>query len=340
MRIKKLALWSLALVVSTTAGADPGKEGAAFLDIPLGGAPSAMGSAYSALATDAYAPVINPAGLGFLRSTQLAAHHVSYFETSHYDFASLVLPYVLGGAIGASAQYFGTGDIHETDGSGVSLGDYSSHYGAYTLSYGRSWNDKLGLGLSGRWINAKIDDVSANAYAADAGAFWKASEKLHGALVVSNMGSKLKFIEESDSLPLLVKVGAAYLPSSRWKTSAEAVYRGSGMLSGRFGAEWRPMNVMALRSGYRTDISKELSALSGFSTGIGLFLWENEFAYTWMPYGDLGETHSFALLLKFGEKSNEGRALQRRASLEHEDLEYQYLTSLLAATETTQEVKQ
>jgi len=127
-----------------------------------------MGSAYTALATDAYAPAINPGGLGFVDSTQLAGHHISYLETSHYDFASLVHPLAGGKALGASFQYLGTGNITARDEFGTATGDFSAHYGAYTLAYGQTVSENLSLGVSGRWINAKIDDVSANAYAADA----------------------------------------------------------------------------------------------------------------------------------------------------------------------------
>src|SRR3954463_2704879 len=83
------------------AQAASGTEGAAFLNIPVGGAPAAMGSAYSALATNAYAPVLNPGGLGFVDTNELAGHHVSYLETSHYDFASFVHPLGTGRSLGA-----------------------------------------------------------------------------------------------------------------------------------------------------------------------------------------------------------------------------------------------
>ena len=48
-----------ALLLATVAAslqASSGTESASFLDIPVGARPAAMGSAYSALATDAYAP--------------------------------------------------------------------------------------------------------------------------------------------------------------------------------------------------------------------------------------------------------------------------------------------
>src|SRR5258708_18728116 len=72
--------------------ASSGTEGAAFLDIPVGAAPAAMGAAYTALANDAYAPTWNPGGLGLLESTQLSGQHVSYLDTLHYEYFSIAVP--------------------------------------------------------------------------------------------------------------------------------------------------------------------------------------------------------------------------------------------------------
>src|SRR5437899_13046732 len=72
--------------------ASSGTEGAAFLDIPVGAGPTALGAAYTALAHDAYAPTYNPGGLGFLDSTQLAGQHLSYLDTLHYEYLSFVHP--------------------------------------------------------------------------------------------------------------------------------------------------------------------------------------------------------------------------------------------------------
>src|SRR5262245_22944582 len=69
------------MINAIPAYAGAGTEGASFLDIPVGAGPAAMGSAYTALANNAYAPVWNPAGLGMLRGNELAGQHVSYLES-------------------------------------------------------------------------------------------------------------------------------------------------------------------------------------------------------------------------------------------------------------------
>ncbi len=322
-----------------------GTEGAAFLDIPVGAGPAALGSAYSAMATNAYAPVWNPAGLGFLTAPEVSGQHLSYLESIHYEFASVVLP--LGAkdshgeatrALGASVQYLGSGDIVGTDQAGAPTGDFTAHYGAYSLSYGQKLTDQLALGITGKIINAKLANVSANAYAADLGSLYKINEKLQLAATVTNAGSNLKFTDQSDPLPLTFHVSAAYQPIAHWEFLVEGLHDRSGKTNGRFGTQWHPIEPLALRAGYRSDATSHLSALAGFSTGIGLHLWGQEFAYAWLPYGDLGDTQYFSLLLHFGPNEAEKRNLvnyqnirshRSAKSLTYGDREYEQLMMLL-----------
>ena len=60
-----------------------------------------------------------------------------------------------------------------------------------------------------------------------------------------------------------------------------------------------PLEMISLRTGYRTDTVEELSALAGLTMGVGLHLWDQEFDYAWLPVGDLGTTHYFSLVMRF-----------------------------------------
>ena len=82
-----------ASVLSVPCQASSGTEGAAFLDIPVGAGPAAMGGTYSALANDAYAATINPGGLGFLENAQFAGQHLAYLESVHYEYLSFAIPF-------------------------------------------------------------------------------------------------------------------------------------------------------------------------------------------------------------------------------------------------------
>src|SRR4029077_8166750 len=107
-----------------------------------------------------------------------------------------------GSALGGSIQYLGTGDINGMDDTGAQTGTFSSYYAAYNLSYGRSLNEKLSLGVTGKLIQGKLADVSASAYAADLGAMYRFDRNLTLAASLTNLGSKLKFLSEGDALPM------------------------------------------------------------------------------------------------------------------------------------------
>jgi len=324
MGVKKLStillLFLSFYLANRLSWASSGTEGAAFLDIPVGAGPAALGAAYTALATNAYAPTWNPAGLGRLSGTEMSAQHLSYLDSMNYEYLSVVHPLSKEGSetqrgIGFSMQYLGSGDITRTDINSDGTqntaigGTFSSHYAAYNLSYGQTLGEKLSVGVTGKLINAGIDNVSANAYAADLGALYKANEKVQLGASLVNMGTPLKFISEGDSLPMALKIGAAYQPTHALLLSGEGVYEKNGLASFHAGTEWRPMEMVSLRAGYRTDTLDGLSPLAGFSTGLGLHVWGQEFAYAWTPYGDLGDTQYFSLLIHFGTAAEARRNL-------------------------------
>ncbi len=309
------------MVQSVPVWAGAGTEGASFLDIPVGAGPAALGSAYTALATNAYAPVWNPAGLGMLADNEMAGQHVSYLESIHYEFLSFVHPFDKARdsdthrGIGFSAQYLGSGDITRTDvnpdGTQINgdLGTFSSYFASYNLSYGQTLTDRLALGVTGKMIKAKIDDVSATAYAADLGALYRLTETAQMGASLVNAGSQLKFLSEGDSLPLAVKVGGAYQPSSHYLGTAEVVFPKNTVPNFHVGGQWRPLELVSLRLGYKTDTLKGLSPVAGLAVGMGLHFWGQEFAYAWAPYGDLGDAQYFSLLVRFGAEEEQKRNL-------------------------------
>jgi len=347
VKVLRYALLVLAVCMfSRQSHASSGTEGASFLDIPIGAGPAALGSAYSAMASDAYAPVWNPGGLGLIDRNQFAAQHLSYLDSIHYEFASFVHPLGYGRSLGASIQYLGSGDIAGMDiinGNPTATGDFSSHYAAYSLAYGQKVGDKLSLGATGKVISAQISDVSANAYAFDLGSMYQLTKDLRLAGVLTNMGTKLTFIDQGDSLPLAFHLGAVYETKYHLTVAAEGVYRQTGLASFHTGLQWAPMDPISLRVGYKTDTLQGLSPLAGFTTGIGLNVWGFELSYAWLPLGDLGNTNYFSFLYKFGEAAGPKRnlvhyqAVKRTESIKDTEQSdsTQHLMELLDEGETT-----
>jgi len=311
-------LASLLLLHSTISFAASGSTGAAFLQIPVGAGPAAMGSAYSALATDAYAPVWNPAGLGYVHQPEVAAQHLSYLEAIHYEFLSLALPVKEGRSVGFSAQYLGSGGIAGFDVQGLPQPSYSTEYGAYSVAYGQTIGSRLSLGLTGKFLQAKISDVSALAFSEDFGGLYKVDDKTTLAAVLSNAPwplpwphNKLQFLNDDSPLPLAFRLGGSYQAERRLMLSGEIEIPKGEAPNGRFGVEWKPLPPLALRAGYRTTNANELGVIAHFSVGMGLTLWGQEFSYAWVPYGDLGETQYFSFVFRWGANGGDAHNLTR-----------------------------
>lgn len=286
----------------TNCHAGAGTEGAAFLNIPMGGRPAALGGAYTALANDAYAPVFNPAGLGFSSASQLAAMHLSFIDSIAYEFASIALPFSGHRALGAAVQYFRPGDIPGTDLNGNSTGNFSGSFSAYSVGYGQALNRTVSLGAVAKSIRGEIASESASSYAADLGVMIKPSKEVGLAVVAANLGSKLKFVDEGDALPSAIKLGGYYRLNTPWLFALQATrQQHTGLTSAQTGIEWTPGGVLSLRAGYRTETSRELSSSGSWTAGVGLHLAGQQFDYAWVPLGDLGNTQYFSLVIQWGE---------------------------------------
>jgi hypothetical protein len=302
-----------------------------------------MGSAYTALATDAYAPVWNPAGLAFVTTPELTGQHLSYLESINYEHLGFAHPLGPKMGIGFAAQYLGSGSMTETDNIGNQTGSFSSHYAAGSLAWARKISNRFSFGVTGKWITAAISDLHANAYAADFGSLWKVSEHFNLAATLTNFGTPLKFVDQADNLPMATHLAAAWrLPVFPLTTSAEAVYERAGLLYERFGLEYKPAAMFAIRAGYRTDTINQLSAMAGLTAGAGLTLWGQEFSYAWVPLGDLGNTQYFSMTLRFGKDEERRRNLiyyapSNRRIVEEQnqkekDVEFLQLMQLINAT--------
>src|SRR3954465_648025 len=102
---RRFGILPLVLAVCSTlswGSSGSGTEAASFLDIPVGAAPAAVGSAYTARATDAYAPVWNPAGLAFTDAPRLSATPLAYLAGIHYEYVGAAVPIKEGYGLGAS----------------------------------------------------------------------------------------------------------------------------------------------------------------------------------------------------------------------------------------------
>jgi len=294
-------------VLSVTCYADVGEAGAQFLKIGAGARPVGMGGCFAGLADDVNAVYWNPGGLSQIEKREATMMYNRWFQDIGYGYIGYVHPVSeKTGVFGGAVSYLVVGDMNrakvDADGDMVETnGKFGASDTLVTLSYGRKIK-KVNAGISLKYINSKIDDESAAGFAVDLGCLYTTPvPKLNVGLVVQNLGTKMKFISEADPLPLSFKLGASYkmLEEDALTLVMDVNIPVEGNVNVHAGGEYRLLNMMALRMGYKTTTVKGLGALSGLSAGCGFSYRGYGIDYAWVPYGDLGNTHRISLTAKF-----------------------------------------
>jgi hypothetical protein len=164
------------------------------------------------------------------------------------------------------------------------------------LSYGQKINDYVSVGGTLKRVKSTIDDISANATAFDLGLL--TSLPIQGITLgatMQNLGNRLKFVQDSDRLPLIYKFGVAYSQSNRLTMVVDL----SKPIDNRFrvnaGGEFVLMKTLALRGGYNS--SNELD--NGFTGAAGVRIRSISIDYAFVPFGVLGITHRVSAMFQF-----------------------------------------
>jgi len=295
---------SLSCGIVFAANKDVGTTGAQFLKIGAGARPVGMGEAFTGVADDVNAIAWNPAGLAFLTRPEFTAMHSQWFQDTDYEFAAGVYPTAWGTfGIGASTLNIDkiekrTADTETPDST------FESSDGAYLLSYSRTMGSAWAVGVNARYISEQLDTEKATSVSADLGAFWKTPHRpLTMGLSVRHLGSQIKFREESDPLPRTVTLGLGYkMFSDRLTLGVDFRRPVDDGVQYAVGAELTQKLLWdiagSLRTGYNTA-GTDADGLTGLSVGMGLSWRHYSFESAWVPYGDLGQTFRYALVVKF-----------------------------------------
>lgn len=297
------------LVLLALPAAVQARETAAFLKIGVGARALAMGGAYTAIADDVSAVGWNPAGLAALSKRELGATHTELTSDTHFDFISFAQP-VKYGVLAAAGTYLSQGKIPGRDVNGAPTGGYSAADQAAALGFAAKVLPDLNLGANVKYIRSSIAEASAQSGAVDVGGQYVLSG-LRGPGVpvvgasVQNLGPAMKFLDQSSQLPLTLAAGLGYrLPAG---SLVAFDYKGrpySRESEFSVGAEYAVLSNVALRAGYGTATASTgdnavLSALNGFSMGLGFKFRAYKLDYSFTPAGELGSVQTLSLGAKF-----------------------------------------
>lgn len=271
-------------------------ETEAFLLIPVDARGAALGGADTALANDSSAIYWNPAGLSRSNQPDLGLDDAEMYADTRYDYASLAAP-TKWGTLGAGFGYLSQGEIDGRDENRQPTGSFTAADSVVSIGLGRRVVGGLSLGAGIEGIESSIAGVSAEGAAINLGADYDFhSMPMSLGVAVQNLGPGIKFLDQTDPLPLTLALGAAFkLPAGLGLIAdlKEMPY-GDG-LEYDFGTEYELLDGLALRAGYTQAAAAQQTAVSGpgvFGSGLGLGVGVNvarvRMDYAFTPYGELG----------------------------------------------------
>jgi hypothetical protein len=241
--------------------------------------------------------------------------HTQYFQDIRSQFAAYAHPIASLGTLAGSLTYLRVGSFEGYDAEGQPAGSVDAQDSALSLSYARPVykNRRLGsqfaAGITGKWIRETLDTVTASAYAADLGLYYapgrilgESLEGVRAGLVARNLGTSLKFDQDSYDLPRSLSAGFSW--KGVWLgESLTLTLDGSQPTDGHrtfsAGAELWTLRLFALRAGYTS--AGDLG--SGLRAGGGIRLRTLQVDYAFTGAGDFGSVHRIGLTLHFGTTS-------------------------------------
>jgi hypothetical protein len=264
-----------------------------------------MGGAYTAVSEGALAAYWNPAGLSGMEGGEVVLGHFSWSQDITLEHGSLAYQINDKTALAASVTFLDYGQIDGRDANGVTTGEITVYDWCGALSVGMRTDYNISLGLSGKCINQKLDDLNAFAFGVDFGVKYR-SDRLAVAAVVANVGADMSFGGVKERLPTTVRFGVAAYPFfETFMTSFELEKKVYGGTVIRNGFEISFSDQYYLRTGYSYyPAHKDRPFGSGISIGAGVRFTRGEVDYAFTPKERYtSETlHRLSFVLKFNQK--------------------------------------
>ncbi len=271
IRLTCCALMLLTAGVARAGIDNAGTTAGNFLSVGSGAAILSMGGATLGSGADLHAAAWNPAALGLLSETQYALGHASLATESSQEWLSA------GGRLSRGATRWSVDALYQSEGGFEGRDAFNNSTGSFNVS-----NMALGLrvarpfgnvqaGLGVRWVNESLGDAKGSGLGFDAGLQAQSGAFGFG-MAARNVGGQMKYDAGSYDLPGVFGAGVSWThPTAGLRVNLDANFPNAYYNDVRMGAEWRWQDRLALRAGYRKELSAPSDeALTGPSFGMGV----------------------------------------------------------------------
>jgi len=212
--MRKTIILSIFLVVVLANGLwakGAGTSGGIILEEPLGARACGMAEAYTAVGEEIGVLHYNPAGLISLPNRQASLTYQRGLADDNFMSLLYGQPTRLGVFAGAFS-YYTAGDIELIDLDGNESTVKAEQDYVVVAGFAHQVLKNLPMGINLKVVSSRLVEAkTATGFAVDLGTLYRPPlEGLVIGLAVRNLGTRLKFIDEGDSLPLKICLGSAY----------------------------------------------------------------------------------------------------------------------------------
>ncbi len=306
-----------------------------FLGISVGPRATAMGGAFTAMCNDATALYYNPGSIAQMENSQFLACHTGWLVNTSLNWIGFVFKLDPSNAIGIHITHLDYGEedvttVDEPEGTGEK---WTALDFAAGLSYARNLTDRFSIGGSVKYVQQRLWNESASAFAMDVGLLFVTDfNNMKLGMSISNFGTDMhmdgkdllkridldpkvlgnnetivsKLKTENWPLPLFFRVGVAmdlmHLGTNRITIAIDALRPSDNTEIINAGGEIALGNRVFLRGGYKS-LFRERSE-EGLTLGCGVNLSMGNaitwvFDYTYADFGLFQDIQMMAIGIQF-----------------------------------------
>jgi hypothetical protein len=201
------ALTVIFLMTGSSARAQTvGTTTADILKINQGARPAAMGGSYTAMGDDAYSVDYNPAGLSWIKATQLVVLQLNSLANIEYEYLTFATAWGSGNVVAVNATYRNSPPIDNGNGTPPANSDDL----LASFSYAGKFSDNFRAGATVKYLNSTLASYNATAVAFDLGVqIDRLPYGFRAGASIQNLGTGMTFDPNSsaDSLPMFIRLG-------------------------------------------------------------------------------------------------------------------------------------